>query len=704
MRIRLSLWLVFCLTVVLNLSAGEPLHTVHDIMTAVYNQQPARFDVEAAVVKLAFCRGDQNLTVIGDKSGYALVSINPSIRKGLHTNDICRVSGRICIDARYPFFAAYADSCRFLRPGPPFEEKTVSGADFLSGRYDACPVVLHGHIDEVIPDEIDVQNVFLILQDGSARVPMNVSRRNIPLSDCYGLVGHEVTVRGIGMLRPPTSRRQIGRTLSEITITRISDTAADYFQAPPLSDLRTTQPEILSGVGRHKTVGTILAAWDNGKALLRSANRHLVRIECGEASELKAGQRIEAVGYPETDLYTLILTRATWRPAPPSDREPDEGEAITDLPISKLLTDETGKPRIQSRFHGQAIRIRGIIRTLPSSDSLKKRLYLQQGEFTLPVNISSLTSCPHSLSIGCEVEVTAIAVLETEKWRPNNIFPKINELIAVVRDPRDIVITKTPSWWTTGRLLAALGLLAAVILVIIVWNITLQRLAERRGKALALSEITRAEADLKTSERTRLAIELHDALSQNLTAVSMEIETAQQFLDGASPDLKNHLGIAEKALDSCRSDLRNCLWDLRNEALEAKTMDAAVRTTLLPHVRNITLAIRFNVQRDSLTDSTTHTILCIIRELTVNAIRHGQASHIAVAGTIDNGQLLFSVQDNGSGFDSENAAGIAQGHFGLQGIRERVRILGGSFEIVSTRGNGTKATVKIKLPNRPTST
>ena len=178
----------------------------------------------------------------------------------------------------------------------------------------------------------------------------------------------------------------------------------------------------------------------------------------------------------------------------------------------------------------------------------------------------------------------------------------------------------------------------------------------------------------------------------------MEIETAQQFLDGATPELKSHLGIAEKALDSCRSDLRNCLWDLRNEALETATMDEAVRTTLLPHVRDIALAVRFNVRRESLTDSTAHTILCIIRELTVNAIRHGHATHVAVAGTIDRGQLLFSVQDNGSGFVVRQASGIAQGHFGLQGIRERVRILGGSLEIASTPKNGTKATVCIDLP------
>ena len=698
MRVHPRLWTALCLTAILRLDAGEPLRSANEIMAAVYEQRPARFDVEASVVWLDFCAGDPDLAVIGDRSGHALVSMDPATRKGLRTNDVCKIAGRICIDDRYPFFAAYADVCRPLRTGPPFVVKTISGADFLSGRYDACPVLLRGQIDEVIPDEIDVQNVFLILQDGSARIPMNVSRRDIPLDDCSRLVGREATVQGLGMLRPPTTRRQIGRTLSEVKIVRVSSDVADPFLSPPLSDLRTTQPEILTGVGRHKAVGSVLANWDGGKALIKTDHGHLVRLECSTADGLAPGQRVEAVGYPETDLYTLILTRAMYRPAAMSPDGDDNAGTATEVSLASLLTDETGKQRIQSRFHGQTIRIRGIVRTVPSTDSAKRRVYLQQEGFTLPIDISALTSIPHGLDIGCEVKITAVAVLETEKWRPNNIFPKINELLGVVRSPDDIVITKAPSWWTTGHLLAALGVLASGLLVIAVWNILLQRLVERRSRELAIAEITRAKSDLKTVERTCLAIELHDALSQNLTAVSMEIETAQQFLDGASPALKTHLNIAEKALDSCRSDLRNCLWDLRNAALEAPTLDAAVQKTLIPHVRNVALSIRFDVPRERLSDSMVHTILCIIRELAANAVQHGHAAHVDVVGRIDDENLVFSVRDDGVGFDCARVAGIAQGHFGLQGIRERVQQLGGSFDIVSRPHEGTKGTVTIPLP------
>lgn len=673
-----------------NLNADETLRTAHAAMSAIYERRSADFMIEATVV-------DPQYFIFEDATGNMITLPVFDIRGKIHTGDLCRIGGMVCLSKQNPFFSAYVRTLDVIGHKAPTPPREISGADFIDGKHDLRPVVLRGRIDEYIPDEIDENNQFLILEADGVRIPMNISREILSQDRCRALIGHSATVSGIGIPRPWTSRRQIGRTLSSVKISDVSTEATDPFAAPPLTHLRTTQPEILSRCGRHKVDGTVIVAWEPDRALLQADNGELIRIEGPTVGRLSHGCRIEAVGYPETDLYTLILTRAVWRNLPKAEQSGSNTRAPADVSLAMLLTDRNGAPRINSRYHGLAIRFSGTVIALSGEGNPSRRMIVQQDCFTLPVDISALSSLPDQLAVGSEVVVTAVAVLETEKWRANNIFPKINELIAVVRNPSDIVVTKAPSWWTTGRLLAALGLLITVILVITVWNILLRRLAERRGRELAQSEITRAESDLKTTERTRLAIELHDALSQNLTAVSMEIETAQQFLDGAAPELKSHLGIAEKALDSCRSDLRNCLWDLRNAALETDTMDDAVRTTLLPHVRDIALAVRFNVRRESLTDSTAHTILCIIRELAVNAIRHGHASHVAVAGTIDKGMLLFSVQDNGSGFDAEQAPGIAQGHFGLQGIRERVRVLGGSLEIASTPKTGTKATVRIVL-------
>ena len=96
-------------------------------------------------------------------------------------------------------------------------------------------------------------------------------------------------------------------------------------------------------------------------------------------------------------------------------------------------------------------------------------------------------------------------------------------------------------------------------------------LLARDGDRAVIDTLT---SELKTGERTRLAVELHDSLAQNLTGVAMEIEAAiRSGGDGASP----HLTIADKALKSCRTELRNALWDLRNQALEEPVMKDAIR-------------------------------------------------------------------------------------------------------------------------------
>ena len=66
--------------------------------------------------------------------------------------------------------------------------------------------------------------------------------------------------------------------------------------------------------------------------------------------------------------------------------------------------------------------------------------------------------------------------------------------------------------------------------------------------------------------------------------------------------------------------------------------------------------------------------------------------------SIEGDRLLFSVADNGSGFDPATRPGMEQGHFGLEGVMERVKALDGMADIVSAPGKGTRITINIPLP------
>ena len=179
----------------------------------------------------------------------------------------------------------------------------------------------------------------------------------------------------------------------------------------------------------------------------------------------------------------------------------------------------------------------------------------------------------------------------------------------------------------------------------------------------------------------------------------MEICAAGRFAKEDEALMHHHLDIAAKTVNSTREDLRNCIWDLRSHALEEQDLNAAIRQSLEPHLGNTRLTMRFDIPRQTVSDTSLHAFIRIIRELTVNAIRHGHASAIWVAGCLDGNRLMFSVKDNGCGFDPDRCPGMENGHFGLEGIRERVKGFGGSFLLERQPNTGMKATVTINVEN-----
>jgi len=102
------------------------------------------------------------------------------------------------------------------------------------------------------------------------------------------------------------------------------------------------------------------------------------------------------------------------------------------------------------------------------------------------------------------------------------------------------------------------------------------------------------------------------------------------------------------------------------------------------------------VPRRNLSESTVHTILRIVRELSSNAVRHGGATRLVLVGGCSEGTLRFTVEDNGCGFDPLTAGGAKEGHFGIQGIRERIKQSAGEMKIESSPGKGTKVSITMK--------
>ena len=655
------------------------------------------FDFKANVSCIVRSSPNDAVMTFTDPSGSVAVrALRDILDNNVHDGDLVRAQGHL--KRTDPFSVeAWLDKADVLRrevlPTPPV--RTI--AELYSGRFDWQPARLCGEIRDAFASETSANWAIMILVADKNHISVSTPLNGTPIETFQRLIGRKVTVDGFVNPDDGSIRFYIGRVFHcpSIDAIRPIGIPPDPFDSPPIEALKFLRPSEIAAHGRIRTSGKVISAWGDGQVLLRRENGRIVQAVCLGQSLPSRGSSIEIVGFPSSDLFHITLSHAKWRPAT-HDFDIREPDAKT-LSARDILIEDVNRLTTKIWLLGRTIRIHARVRNLPDRDIRKDTLLVEDEAFVISVDVSAAPDAMNDVREGCTVNITGTCVFETENWRDNLVYPQIRGFRIIVNEPTGIVITTEPPWWTPGRLLTAIGILCAALLGVFIWNRALNRLAERRGRNLLREEIGHVKADLKTEERTRLAVELHDSLAQNLTGVSMEIETAQRCGTDNVPELMRHLGIADKALKSCRSDLRNTLWDLRNFSLEERDMDKAIRRTLLPHVRDVNLAVRFNVSRHRLSDRIAHEILRIIRELVLNGIRHGKATEIRIAGGIDGENLLFSVRDNGCGFDPEDCPGVTEGHFGLQGIRERLRGIAGGIAFDNAPGRGTKAVVKIRM-------
>ena len=656
----------------------------------------APFDIEATIVyphKLSV--GIQLQFLVHDSSGTAVLqAYMKNADFTLYAGDRVRARG-VVISERGGIYAHCTNAIILAHQEPQKPTRTTVGK-ILSGKFDGHLVTVKGEITDVFIDEIDKGFIYFILTDGDQSIYMPMSWKHEMRNEAEALIGSVVEVTGALMTEHNAGqRRYMGHILwvRGFEPGRHPDhkkAGKDPFAEPEISDARNLDPGRIFTLGRRKVSGTVLASWHGDHSLLKTDDGYLVRLDLATRESPEPGLRIEAVGLPESDLYNVNLRRVRWRRTEGIPLKAEMPEPVTAAHMLGFAPDNR-----RSSFHGRMVQVTGIVRGLPSVES-DGRIILEDGGFLLPVDFSG---CPNALSgvtVGCTVRISGVAVMDVDNWRPSAVFPKIKEVFVVVTAPDALTVLKRPSWWTAGRSMTAIGLLLAVILGVTIWNRSLKSLAERRGRELTEETVARVASELKVRERTRLAVELHDSIAQNLTGAIMEIRTGVRLGSTNHDGMLDHLEMAQKTLESCRHELRNCIWDLRNRALEQTDMDKAIRLTVTPQIGPTSLAVRFAVPRERISDNSAHAILRIIRELAVNAVRHGRATSIKVAGSVENGKLMFAVSDNGCGFDPSSAPGVEDGHFGLQGIRERVAAFDGEMSVDSAPGRGAKITISIK--------
>jgi two-component system sensor histidine kinase UhpB len=215
------------------------------------------------------------------------------------------------------------------------------------------------------------------------------------------------------------------------------------------------------------------------------------------------------------------------------------------------------------------------------------------------------------------------------------------------------------------------------------------RLEERREMA--------SLADQRVEEERRLiAHELHDEFGQSVTAIrslALAIATQGGARDPEMGKVARLISDEAARLYDAMHGLIPRLAPLSLDTLGlAATLESLVRDWQRRHPA-ITLTLRQELP-DDLGPSVTLTIYRVVQEGLINALRHAQPSRVAIEVQSDGRQIVARVADDGLGLPADWAR---PGHFGLRGLADRVRQLGGTFDIDSEQGRGVRLTASIPL-------
>ena len=680
-------------------TANRTIRTAAELAQAVFDAEDLDrpFEIEATVTYVNLPR-----IMFKDATGgmYADDKRNVSGPTPPQPGDLIRLSGHIILSDTLRLPVADCQRIVQLSHSSPLPPQRTTIAEVSQGKFDYQLVSVIGEIADSIRDDIDRNYRLLVLTDGDARIIVPVQTSSTTNDFGLSIIGRRIEATGVCDPVLLGGHKNLGRGILPLPQTGLRELPAerhDPFHVPDLGRLTRRTAQELLPFERRRITGTVLAVYGDENGILSCAHERIVRVSFAEAHLPPVGACIEVSGFPFTDSYTPCLGRALWHPSSrPADVQPTPLATC----IRDILTTDGERHEYNWKMHGRPIRLKGTVISLPASAGNRRQFYLGDGNLALPVVVDALTDADlSSLLVNVEVEVTGICVIETGTQVPGTFLPHVTNATLVLCRPEDLVILRAPPWWTPRKFLSVIVIMTIVLCVIAIWNIALHRVSERRGREIAASDLAQAKAALKTFERTRLAVELHDSISQNLTGAAMELKTADLVADTDLPTLHRLLALAIRTLDASRENLRNCIWDLRNLALDEDDINAAIQRTVAPHVGDTTLSIHFRAPREHLSDNTVHTILSIIRELAVNAVRHGKATAIWIDGNVQGGKLLFSVRDNGCGFDVMHVPSMAQGHFGLQGIRDRISFFEGKMHVSSQIGKGTKVTLSLNMPH-----
>jgi len=224
-----------------------------------------------------------------------------------------------------------------------------------------------------------------------------------------------------------------------------------------------------------------------------------------------------------------------------------------------------------------------------------------------------------------------------------------------------------------------------------------EREAEVRRSRERLEALSQRLLKVQENERRLIARELHDQIGQALTAVKLNLESLRSGRRAKAFPLDESVAIVEQLMEAVRS----MSLELRPSVLDDLGLAAALRWYADRQGRRAGLAVRVRTQlpTERLASDLETACFRVAQEAITNVARHAGAKRVEVDARAEDGTLDLTVRDDGTGFDVAAVRGgtTAEGSIGLDGMEERVRLLGGDFRIDSQPGTGTTVWARFPL-------
>jgi ligand-binding sensor domain-containing protein/anti-sigma regulatory factor (Ser/Thr protein kinase) len=206
---------------------------------------------------------------------------------------------------------------------------------------------------------------------------------------------------------------------------------------------------------------------------------------------------------------------------------------------------------------------------------------------------------------------------------------------------------------------------------------------------------------LVLDERLRIAREIHDTLLQGVVGISAQLAVALNELNGHEKIVAKRVAVAHKMAGHTLAESKRSLRDLRSFSSEDEDLAAALSREAscwnsgnAASVEVKILGAPLKLDRDF-----EQNMIKIAHEAVTNALNHADATRICIQLQFAEQTVSLSVKDDGRGFDPCNVLSLADGHFGLQGMRERAERFGARFDLTSKHGEGTNVSVRFTRPS-----